>query len=153
MRAFFRAFVFVGLLFVALTAASARAEVPDMRPDKLQAAASHIFNGKLARIYSTIAQSTDWETTYSVAEIQLARVEKGVYAGQLVYVRFWRKRFRGKGEAPDGAYGHRQVPGVGSEVRAFVTTGEDGGYDVILPNGISLISAPSEPIKKTSESG
>jgi hypothetical protein len=162
MRAFFRAFVFVALLFVALTAASARAEVPDMRPDKLHAAASHIFNGKLARIYSTIVQSADWETTYSVAELRLARVEKGVYAGQLAYVRFWRKRFKGKGEAPDGAYGHRQVPGVGSTVRVFVTTGEDGGYDVISPNGFETESATpdratkpaeGEAREKTSESG
>ena len=153
MRACFFAFIYVGVLFVGLTSGAARAEVPDMDPGRLRAMASHIFDGKLARIYSTVVKSADWETTYNVAEIQIARVEKGVYAGQLVYVRFWRKQFKGKGEAPDGAYGHRQVPGVGSMVRVFVTTGEDGGYDVILPNGISLISAPTEPIKKTSESG
>ncbi len=149
MRAFCRAFVIVALLFVALAAAAARAEVPDMRPDRLHAATSHIFNGKLARIYSTVVRSVDWETTYSVAEIQLARVEKGVYAGQLAYVRFCASE--GKGEAPDGAYGHRQIPGVGSVVRVFVTTGEDGGYDVINPNGFEIESATPNRATKPAE--
>jgi hypothetical protein len=156
MGGFFRPVVFVPLLFVALLATAARAEIADMRPDRLHAMASHIFNGKLAQIYSTVVRSVDWETTYSVAEIQLARSEKGVFAGQLAYVRFWRKRFKGKGTAPDGAYGHRQIPEVGSMVRVFVTKGEDGGYDVLNPNGFQVASSnaggatkpPNEEVKE-----
>jgi hypothetical protein len=136
----------------ALMGCAARAEVQDMRPENLRAIASHVFNGKLARIYSSVEQSAEWETIQSVAELQLARVEKGSYAGRLVYVRFWRRRFIGKGPPPDGAYGHRQVPVVGSVVRVFVTEGEDGGYDVVSPNGFSLISAPAEK-PETSEPG
>jgi hypothetical protein len=124
-----------------------------MRPEQLKIAASHIFNGKLARIYTTPTQSAEWETIRSVAEVQLTRVEKGTFAGRLVYVRFWRKRFTGKGPPPPGAYGHRQVPALGSSVRVFVTEGDDGGYDVLPPNGFSLLSSPAEQSKKTSEPG
>ena len=120
-----------------------------MDPAKLQALASHIFNGKLLRVYSTVVQSADWETTYSVAEVQVARALKGAYAGQLVYVRFWRKRFTGKGVAPDGAYGHRNIPALGSTLRVYVKTADDGGFDVINPNGFELISMPEK--SKTSE--
>jgi len=141
----------VSMLFVALIAGTAYSEVPDMEPAKLEAFATHIFNGKLSRVYTSVEKSAEWETTHSVAEVQVAKVEKGEHAGKLAYVRFWRRKYIGKGEAPDGAYGHRDIPKVGSQVRAYAREGEDGGLDVILPNGISLISAPSGEKKKTRE--
>jgi hypothetical protein len=138
---------------VASMGGSALAVVPDLSPSELERAASHIFNGKLARIYTAVVRDAQWETIYSVAEVQVARVEKGRFAGRLAYVRFWRRRFKGKGPAPAGHYGHRQVPSVGSVVRVFVSEGEDGGYDVVSPNGFSLISAPADKEKETGESG
>ena len=147
MRVSRRAFVSILFLSFALAGIAARAEVPDLSPEKLDLMATHIFSGKIARIYSSVELSTDWETTYSVAELQVSKVEKGKYLAKLLYVRFWRRRWKGKGEAPDGAYGHRDIPAQGSTVRVFTKEAEDGGYDVVSPNGFELISAPSQEKK------
>ena len=153
MRILFRSMVSILSASAALMGCTARAEVADLRPEQLQAAASHIFTGKLARVYEAVTQSGDWKTTHSVAELQVARTEKGAQLGRLVYVRFSHRRYTGKGPPPGAAYGQRRVPAIGSEVRVFATEGKDGGYDAISPNGFSLISAPAAPKQKTSESG
>jgi hypothetical protein len=36
---------------------------------------------------------------------------------------------------------------VGSTVRVFTKEAEDGGYDVVSPNGFELISAPAQEKK------
>ena len=69
-----------------------------MEPAKLEAFATHIFSGKLARIYTSVEKSAEWETTHSVAEVQIAEVVKGKHGGKLAYVRFWHRRFIGKGK-------------------------------------------------------
>jgi hypothetical protein len=153
MRVLCRSFRSILPFSIALIGGAAYAEVPGMEPAKLEAFATHIFSGKLSRIYTSVEKSAEWETTHSVAEVQISKVEKGEHSGKLAYVRFWHRRFIGKGEAPDGAYGHRDIPAVSSVVRVFVRQGEDGGYDLALPNGILLISAPAQEKKKTSEPG
>ncbi len=118
------------------------AEVPDMPPARMHEIASHIFTGKIARIYSSVDRSTPgWETTHGVAEFRILRVEKGKHESALAYVRFWNKRFTGTGAAPPGAYGHRGVPKVGVAARVYVVTAEDGGLDVLPPNGLAALSA------------
>ena len=148
MRFRYLAFIAIPAVLIAFTSSTARAEVADMGLEKLAAMATHIFAGKLVKIYSVVETSAEWETTYSVAEVQVAALEKGTCVAKLVYLRFWRRKYRGKGEAPDGSYGYRNIPEVGSQVRAYVREMEDGGYDVILPNGISQISAPVKDQKK-----
>jgi len=153
MRNFRRAFLSMLFLLLVLSGGAAFAEVPPLDPGKLELMATHIFSGKIARIYSSVELTADWETTYSVAELHVGKVEKGKYLAKLLYVRFWRRKWKGKGEAPDGSYGHRDIPAAGSTVRVFTKEGEDGGFDVILPNGFEVISAPAEEKKKTSEPG
>src|SRR3954470_5540703 len=148
MRFRFLAFVAISAILIAFTSSAARAEVADMGLEKLTAMATHIFAGKLIKIYSVVETTAEWETTYSVAEVQVAAVEKGTCVAKLVYLRFWRRKYRGKGQGPDGSYGHRDIPEVGSQVRVYVREMEDGGYDVILPNGISQISGPAKDKKK-----
>jgi hypothetical protein len=116
------------------------AEIPDMRPEKLQEIATHIFTGKVLKIYSTVERSSPkWEFTYSVAEVQVTNVEKGEHEGRLAYVRFWHKRYMGEGPPEPSHYGHRRVPNVGTKTRVYVITEEDGGYDVLPPNGFAAI--------------
>lgn len=124
---------------VAGLAGAAYAEIPNKSPAQLEELASHIFTGKVLKIYSTVERSSPkWEFTYSVAEIQLADIEKGEHDGRLAYVRFWHKRFMGDGPAEPSHYGHRRVPKVGSHTRVYVMTEEeDGGYDVLSPNGFA----------------
>jgi hypothetical protein len=131
----------------------ALAEVPDLAPDKLAALSTRIIDGKLARIYTSIEKAGDWEITHNVAEIQVSKVEKGKFDGKVAYVRFAHRRFIGKGRSPVGAFGQREVPDVGSIVRAYVREGVDDGLDVIPPNGLRPISAGAKETKKTSEPG
>jgi hypothetical protein len=120
------------------------AEIPNMSSEKMQEIATHIFTGKVVKIYSTVERtSPQWEFTYSVAELDLTDVEKGEHDGRLAYVRFWRRRYLGDGPPEPGHYGHRGVPKVGSQTRVYVMTEEDGGYDVLSPNGF----APIDPQK------
>lgn len=142
-----RLFVFILFAPVALLA-TALAEVPPMEPAKLEAYATYIVDGKLDRIYTTVEKSAEWETTHSVGEVRVTNVIKGKHAGKLAYVRFWHRKFIGKGEAPDGAYGHREIPKVGSRVRVYAREGEDGGLDVALPNGLAVAATSDDRPKK-----
>jgi hypothetical protein len=129
---------------------SAFAEIPNKTPDKLEKLASHVITGKVLKIYSAVERSSPkWEFTYSVAELQVDRVEKGEHEGRLAYVRFWHKRFLGEGPPEPSHYGHRRVPKVGSDARVYLMTEDDGGYDVLSPNGFAEIG----PQKRTPSDG
>jgi hypothetical protein len=131
----------VGLLATTIGVFS-RAEIPPLRPAELQDLATNIFLGKIVRIYSSVErESPQWEYTYSVAELKIDRVEKGEHSSSLAYVRFWRKRYTGTGPPPPGAYGHRDIPKPGDTARVFVRVADDGGYDVLSPNGLMPVPA------------
>src|SRR5262249_9886880 len=122
------AFIAMPAVLIAFSPSAARAEIPDMDPQQLAAMATDVFAGKLVRIYSVVENRAEGHTTCSVAEVQISAVEKGTCVAKLVYLRFWRRKWRGKAEAPDGSYGYRDIPEVGSQVRAYVRQAEDGGY-------------------------
>jgi hypothetical protein len=127
-------------LSVASLGSTARAEIPNKPPEKLHELASHIFTGKVLKIYSTVERtSPKSETTFSVAEIEVASVEKGEHARPLAYVRFWKRRHLGSDPPPPAHYGHRGVPKVGAQTRVYVMAEEDGGYDVLSPIGFAAI--------------
>jgi hypothetical protein len=48
----------------------------------------------------------------------------------------------GSDPPPPAHYGHRGVPKVGAQTRVYVMTEEDGGYDVLSPNGFAAIDPP-----------
>jgi hypothetical protein len=135
------------LLFASAAAAGlsgrAFAEIPNRTPAQLEQLASHVITGKVLKIYSTVHRSsTKWEFTYSVAEIQVEDIEKGAHEGRLAYVRFWHKRYMGDGPPEPSHYGHRGVPKIGSHTRVYLMTEEeDGGYDVLSPNGFAAVEA------------
>ena len=136
-----RIVVFAGAVAAGLSG-SALAEIPNKTQDQLEKLASHVFTGKVVKVYSTVERtSPKWEFTYSVAEIQVRDVEKGEHEAGLAYVRFWRKRFLGDGPPEPSHYGHRRVPKVGSLARVYVMTEDDGGYDVLSPNGFAAVEA------------
>ena len=130
----------LGIAALGLVGGACLAAIPDLSPDALRTAATHIFSGKVLRIYSAVEQtSPEWETTYLLAEIEVAKSEKGDADGKLAYVRFQSRRYTGPGQEPPGDYGLRGVPEAGDVVRVFVTQAEDGGYDVIAPNGFERV--------------
>ncbi len=116
-------------------------EIPPLREDQLRETATHVFRGTISRIYSTRERtSADFETTWNVAEIRVDQCEKGDAERRIAYVRFWRKHYVGSSLAPPGHYGHQGIPKIGANVRAYVKQGEDGGYDVLSPNGLTVIT-------------
>ncbi len=131
-------------LFLACIGSTVDAEIPNKTPEKLQESASHIFTGKVLKIYSTVERSsTKSEMFHKVAEIAVEGVEKGEHEGRLAYLRFWSRRQLGNDPPQPGHYGHRGVPKVGTHARVYVMTEEDGGYNVLSPNGF----APIDPQK------
>lgn len=154
MRFLCHVIVFVLPLSTAILDNVAIAEVPPMEPAKLEAYATHVLEGKLGRVYTSVEKSKEWETTHSVGEVQVSTVNKGEVPGKLAYVRFWHRKYIGQGEGPDGAYGHRDIPAVGSDIRVFARQADDGGLDVVLPNGLVAVEKGDKPTnaKKTSKS-
>jgi uncharacterized protein (TIGR03067 family) len=125
----------ISALIALLVSVPAGAEVPLKSKAQLQNGATHIIVGKVETVYSVTGESEDWVDTKSVAEIAVQRVEKGdrIQAGDLVYGRFWNRRWIGKGNPDPYSRGH-MGPKAGELVRAYLVR-KDGGYDVILPNG------------------
>lgn len=125
---------FVSVIILAASAPT-RAEVPLKSKAELQKEATHIVVGKVQTVYSVTTESDDWIDTKSVAEIAVRRVEKGdrIRAGDVVYGRFWNRRWIGEGNPDPYSRGHRG-PTADQLVRAYLVR-RDGAYDAILPNG------------------
>jgi hypothetical protein len=140
MRSTFRFLILaLGLATIGI-GSDAVAEVPNLSAERMQDMASDVIVGKIARIYTMVDHSsTEWEVTYSVAEIQVKSVEKGKQPRPLAYVRFSHRRYVGTGPPMVGANGQRGVPSIGDVARAYVTTAKDGGYDAISPNGLAAV--------------
>lgn len=130
------------LLIVSVLASSLIAEVPLLGPQELEKRATHIFVGKVQRLYDAPPERTGgYARTWKVAEISISSVEKGDgwNRGELVYARFWNQKWVAEADAPPGTSGHRSIPPVGSAVRVYLTRHKDNGMDVVLPNGFSRI--------------
>ena len=142
----------VGLLLALLaslgSSPAAAPEKPDLSPERLLAAATHVVVGKVEQAWTRKESRGSWDVTHFVAEIRVESVEKGegLAAGGLVYARYWTKRWDAffTPQPPD-TNGHRGLPEVGDRVRVYLarnasdgfgTTG-DGGYNVIGPNGFA----------------
>jgi uncharacterized protein (TIGR03067 family) len=139
------------VLVVLAQSAPVSAEVPVMSRAQLQQHATHIVVGKTQKVYSVKTETDDWVDIDSVAEIVVSRVEKGaqIQAGDVVYGRFWNKRWIGKGNPDPHSTGHRG-PTMGESVRAYLIR-KNGAYDVLLPNGFE--SSPEAGQEAPGEKG
>jgi len=139
------------LLFVFIASAKARPEIPHKTPERLAKAATHIAVGEVVRIYSVEEKETNWRYTRYVAELRVEAVEKGeeFSAGELLYVRWFSRRYRG-GTPPTSSNGYYGVtPSSGDRVRAYLARNAhdgfnpdnmDGGYNVLIPNGFEKLA-------------
>jgi hypothetical protein len=133
------------LIGFAVVTPVSRAEVPVLRPNDLKQQSTHIVVGKITTLYRSVEPGTDFEQTRGIAEILIDKVEKGAgpKAGEVLFVRFWNQRWVGKGdEVPPHSGGHH-VPDQGKTVRAYLTRGKDGSYEVLLPNGLAVVAEPA----------
>ena len=85
----------LALVAVVLSPSTARAEKAPLSPEELRKTATHVVVGKVTAIYTRTETAGDWQYTLYVAEIQVAETEKGdgVKKGDLVYARYWHRRW------------------------------------------------------------
>ena len=128
--------------------AAVSAARPGASPEQLQQASSVIVTGKVKCTYSSTSQGENWETIKSVAEVVIDRCEKGeLPPGSIVYARYYKQRWIGKGPCPPGYYGIGRQPQAGQSVRLYLTTEwnesldreSDGGLNIVGPNGVEVL--------------
>jgi len=147
-------------------APAVHAEKASLSPDRLKQTATHVVVGKVHFIYmrsdnghtqpnqARSSDARDWAYTRYLAEVQIQSTEKGEHLqpGELVYVRYWTRRWRGKGPIPTSTGGHRGLPSQGDTVRiylarnaydGFTFQNHDNGFNVIGANGFERIASPS----------
>ncbi len=128
----------------------ARLEKVDMSPEELRRVATHIVVGKVQAIYERQEQAGNYKYTRFVAEVRVESGEKGdgLKKEDLIYVRYWRKAYVGRGLPPPDTGGHRGLPAVGQTLRiylaknaydGFTFENKDGGFNVIGANGFEAL--------------
>lgn len=134
----------------ALGANPAPVEIPNRSKEKLAELSTHIVTAGIVALYERQVEARSWATTHRVAEMRVKRVEKGELhdADGLIYVRYWDRKWVGKRPGPPSTHGHRGLPSEGDSVRLYLahnaydgfgTTNEDGGFNVLGPNGFAPI--------------
>jgi hypothetical protein len=143
------------LAALALALPPAAPEKPDLDPAALRELATHVATGEVRAIYTRTRREGSWEVTRHAAELAITATEKGegLASGELVYVRYWTRRWRGWGSPPPSTNGHRGIPAEGDLVRVylarkaydgFTEDNQDGGYNVIGANGFERLPAKAE---------
>ena len=127
----------------------ARAEKVDMSPEQLKKTATHVVTGEVVAIYERTAREGRYIVTRRVAEVRIDAVEKGegLAKGGLVYVRYWTRKWAGRGHMPPGTTGHRGLPAEKARIRVYLAknaydgfgTTKDGGFNVIGANGFEAL--------------
>lgn len=132
----------------AVGASPAPVEVPNRLKEQLEELATHVVTADVVAIYERKVEARSWATTHRVAEVRVKTVEKGELPDEdgLLYVRYWDREWVGKRPAPPSTNGHRGLPSEGDSVRLYLsqnaydgfgTTNEDGGFNVLGPNGFA----------------
>jgi hypothetical protein len=127
-----------------------RAEKVEMSPEELRKTATHVITGQVTAVYERTEAAGDWKYTRYVAEIRVEECEKGdgVKKGDLVYARYWRRAWIGKGQVPPSTAGHRGLPSDGEPLRVYLARNaydgfgfdnKDGGFNVIGANGFEKL--------------
>jgi hypothetical protein len=130
--------------------ARALAEKVNMSPEELRKTATHVVTGPVLAIYERTRTEGDFRVTRYVAEVRVDACEKGdaIKKGDLVYVRYWRRSWVGRGQMPPDTLGHRGLPGEGDTVRVYLArnaydgfdpNNKDGGFNVIGANGFESL--------------
>ena len=97
--------------FVSLSQA---AKAPSSK-QQLETIATHIVVGKVQAIYSYkeregIPFVSSYEYDRKVSEVKIENVEKGKISENLVYVRYWSRKWKGLGLPPAGGQSYENQP-------------------------------------------
>jgi hypothetical protein len=137
------------LCYALFTSSNVYAERVDMPPEWLRKTATHVVSGTVTAIYQSTVTDKEWSKTSYVAEVRVNTVEKGdgLKSDELVYVRYWHRRWIGTGDPPLTTNGHRGHPQQGETLRIYLARNayngfgktDDGGFDVIGANGFEKL--------------
>jgi hypothetical protein len=136
-------------ILLSLVGGAARAEKEPLSPEELRETATHVVVGKVEQVFARQEKVNNYEYTRYVAEVRVDKLEKGdgLKPGELMYVRYWRRRWVGPGDSPVGSNGHRGLPSEGQAVRVYAVRNgydgfgrtKDGGFNVVGTNGFEAI--------------
>lgn len=143
------------LLTVGLPAAS-HAEKMDLSPDRLGRLATHTVTGAVLAIYERNESKDGWNYRRFIAEVRVIKCEQGVGVseGELIYVRYWRRKWIGQGLVPPRTLGHRGLPASGQTLRIYLARNaydgsdhgnNDDGFNVLLANGFEKLPEADQP--------
>jgi hypothetical protein len=115
------------------------------KAEELRGDATDIVSGEVRFVYAGEQRVSGGTDTRFCIELAVTRVEKGRATsapstqptGQMIYARCWKPAKR-----PDGWAGHQGqnlIPKPGQRVRLYVTRDDDGGFDVLEPNGAETV--------------
>ena len=145
-----------GLLVLVAFGSPLSAEKIDLTPKQLWEVATHVVAGKVTSVYAKRETGGNWQYTRYLAEIRVGVVQKGegLKQGEPIYVRYWRRSYRGPGDPPPSTGGHRGLPAEGDVVRVylardaydgFTRDNNDGGFNVIGANGFAEVKVLFRP--------
>lgn len=155
-----RDIVICGVL-LSLIGAAARAEKEPLSPRQLRETATHVVVAKVEQVFARQEKVNNYEYTRYVAEVRVDKLEKGdgYKPGDLMYVRYWTKRWLGPGLPEPGTSGHRDRPTAGQTLRIYAARNaydgfghtKDGGLNVIGANGFEAIEEKPSDAKPSDE--
>ncbi len=134
----------------ALPSSQPAAEKLSLSPEGLRKVATHVIQGQVRAVYSQDAREGGWLVTRRVAEVRVDVSEKGegLEPRDLVYARYWTRRWVGDGPSPPSTHGHRDLPAQGETLRIYLARNaydgfkeknDDGGFNVIGANGFERV--------------
>lgn len=124
---------------LAVLTSPALAELPPLSKEQLEQQASHIVHGRVVEVYTAQRQkdSPEFVDTLYAIELAVDGVDKGegIKDGQQIFIRTWKASRRPRGWAGPG--GQSQIPRRNQNVTVYLVN-KDGGYDVLIPNGLVI---------------
>lgn len=153
----FRWMMATGLL-LGMLLGPAMAEKEPLSPKQLRDTATHVVVGRVEQVFTRQEERDQYVYTRYVAEVRVDGLEKGdgYKQGDLMYVRYWVRRWIGPGNQPPGTSGHDDFPTAGTTLRIYAARNAydgfgdntDGGFNVIGTNGFEAIkNAGAKPAK------
>lgn len=142
----------LSLLGLLMLVVHLHAEKPPSSKAMLRDESTNVVTGSVKAIYQRTEKVDNWEYTHFIAELRVKDSEKGegISDDSLIYVRYWQKQWKGKGDPPPGTAGHFPIPNKGDSVRVylarnsydgFTDENKDGGFNVIGTNGFEKLPA------------
>jgi hypothetical protein len=118
-------------------------EKADLTPAELLETATHVVVGEVRQIYVRDDSDSRWKCTRYCAEIAVSNLEKGEQSEvqELVYARYWQRRWNGWGTPPADTNGHRGLPKVGDKVRVYLARNAYDGFGKVEDSGFTVIGA------------